>query len=45
VASAAANELVALADEKAAVMWKALGMVRQGLVLAPTGKASDLFKR
>ena len=41
VASAAANELVALADEKAAVMWKALGMVRQGLVLAPTGKASD----
>jgi predicted ATPase len=40
-ANAAANELVALADEKAAVMWKALGMVRQGLVLAPTGKASD----
>jgi tetratricopeptide (TPR) repeat protein len=40
-ANAAANELVALADEKAAVMWKALGMVRQGLVLALTGKASD----
>ena len=40
-ANAAANELVALADEKAAVMWKALGMVRQGLVLAPTGKTSD----
>ena len=40
-ANAAANELVALADEKAAVEWKALGMVRQGLVLALTGKASD----
>jgi predicted ATPase len=40
-ANAQLNELVVLADEKAAMMWKATGMVRQGLVLALTGKASD----
>jgi class 3 adenylate cyclase/predicted ATPase len=40
-ADALADELVVLADEKAAMMWKATGMLRQGLVLALTGKASD----
>ena len=39
-AIAPANELVVLAEEKAAMMWKAVGMLRQGLVLALTGKAS-----
>jgi predicted ATPase len=40
-ANAQLNELVVLANEKAAMMWKATGMLRQGLVLALTGKASD----
>jgi predicted ATPase len=44
-ANAAANELVVLADEKAAVMWKAMGTVRQGLVLALTRKASDAVQK
>ena len=37
----AIDELVALADEKGALFWKALGMLHQGCVLALTGKASD----
>jgi predicted ATPase len=41
VAAAQAQELVALAGEKCALFWKALGMVRQGCVLALTGRASD----
>jgi class 3 adenylate cyclase/predicted ATPase len=40
-ANAQSNELVVLADDKAAMTWKATGMLRQGLVLALTGKASD----
>ena len=40
-ATAQADELVALADEKGALFWKALGMMNQGCVLALTGKASD----
>jgi predicted ATPase len=40
-AAAQAQELVALAEEKGALFWKALGMVRQGFVLALTGRASD----
>jgi predicted ATPase len=35
------DELVALADEKGAVLWKAGGMMDQGCVLALTGKAAD----
>ena len=35
------DELVALADEKGALFWKALGMMHRGCVLALTGKASD----
>jgi predicted ATPase len=35
------DEVVALADEKRALHWKADAMVRQGCVMALTGKASD----
>src|SRR5215467_13068776 len=38
---AEADELVALADEKGALFWKALGMSVQGCILALTGKAAD----
>jgi predicted ATPase len=41
VEAAQAQELVALAEEKGALLWKALGMLHQGSVLALTGKASD----
>jgi predicted ATPase len=40
-AKAEADELVALADEKGALFWKALGMSVQGCILALTGNASD----
>ena len=40
-ASAVADEVVALADEKGAMLWKAGGMAFQGCALAATGKASD----
>ena len=40
-ASALLNELVALADEKSALYWKAWGTVSQGWLLALSGKASD----
>jgi class 3 adenylate cyclase/predicted ATPase len=40
-ANAQADELIALADEKGALFWKALGLMQQGCVLALTGKASN----
>ena len=40
-ANAEADELVALADEKGALFWKAFGTSMQGCLLALTGKASD----
>ena len=40
-ANAHVDELVALADEKGALFWKAVGMTHQGWLLALTGKASD----
>jgi predicted ATPase len=40
-ANAQTDEVVALADEKGALLWKAFGMMNQGCVLALTGKASD----
>ena len=40
-AAAHAQELVALAEEKGSLFWKANGMVNQGSVLALTGRASD----
>ena len=40
-AKAEADELVALADEKGVLFWKALGMGYEGWLFALTGKASD----
>jgi hypothetical protein len=40
-ATAQAGELVALAVEKGAALWKALGILNQGLPLVLTGRASD----
>ena len=41
VANADADELVAVAEEKSALFWKAWGRTMQGCVLALTGKPSD----
>ena len=43
-ANALVDELVALADEKGALSWKARGMLWQGSLSALTGKASDAFE-
>ena len=40
-ASAQTQEVLALAEEKRAPHWKALGMMNQGWLMALTGKASD----
>jgi predicted ATPase len=40
-ANAQLDEVVALADEKGALYWKATGIALQGWVLALSGKASD----
>jgi predicted ATPase len=40
-ANVIADELVALAEEKGAVQWKALGMVNRGLLSAVTGRAAE----
>jgi class 3 adenylate cyclase/predicted ATPase len=40
-AKAQADDVVALADEKSAQHWKALGILNQGCVQALTGKTSD----
>ena len=40
-AAGQSQELVALAEEKGSLFWKAYGMVSQGCVLALTGTASD----
>ena len=40
-AKAQADEVVALADEKGCLFWKAFGMMNQGWLFALTGKASD----
>jgi predicted ATPase len=40
-ANTQSDELVPLADEKGALLWKALGMMNRGWILALTGKASD----
>ena len=40
-ASALANELISLADEKGALFWKAAGMIFQGGLFVLTGKAAD----
>jgi class 3 adenylate cyclase/predicted ATPase len=43
-ANAQLDELAALANEKGALLWKALGMVLQGRVLALAGKAPEAVK-
>jgi class 3 adenylate cyclase/predicted ATPase len=43
-AAAQAQELVALAEAKGSLFWKAYGMVSQGCVLALTGRASDAIE-
>jgi predicted ATPase len=43
-AAARAQELVALAEEKGSLHWKALGMMSQGNVLALTARASDAIE-
>ena len=43
-ANALVDELVALADEKDALYWKADGMLMRGCLLALTGKASDAIQ-
>ena len=40
-APAQAQEVVALAEEKGALLWKAFGIMNQGCVLALTGRASE----
>ena len=44
VAAALARELVALAEEKGSVFWKAEGMGKQGILLALAGRASDAIE-
>ena len=44
VAAALAQELVALAEEKGSLFWKADGMVSQGCLLALAGRASDAIE-
>jgi len=43
-AAAQAQKLVALAEEKGSLFWKAYGMMHQGSVLALTGRASDAIE-
>jgi predicted ATPase len=43
-ANAQLDELVALADEKGSLSWKAYGMLVQGWLFAQLGKASDAVK-
>ncbi len=45
VATAQAQELFLVADEKGALLWKASGMVFEGCVLASTGKSSEAIER
>ena len=44
-ANAETDEVVALASEKGAFLWKAFGMSLQGCLLALTGKAADAVNR
>jgi class 3 adenylate cyclase/predicted ATPase len=43
-ANANVDELIALADEKGTLFWKAFGTVLQGCILALAGKASDAVR-
>jgi hypothetical protein len=43
-ANAVIDELIALADEKGTMFWKAYGMVHQGCVLAQTGESGSVLR-
>jgi hypothetical protein len=43
--SAELDELVALAEEKGALFWKAVGMGTQGLLFSMTGRTSEAVRR
>jgi predicted ATPase len=43
-ANAQSSEVVRLADEKGAALWKALGTMQSGCVLAQSGKASEAIQ-
>jgi predicted ATPase len=43
-ADAQSNEVIRLADEKGAALWKALGTMQKASVLALSGKASDAIQ-
>jgi predicted ATPase len=45
VATAQAQELFLVADEKGALLWKATGMMFEGCVLASTGESSEAIER
>jgi class 3 adenylate cyclase/predicted ATPase len=45
IANMQSDEVVALADEKGALVWKGLGMMNQGCLLALTGKLSNAIQR
>jgi predicted ATPase len=45
VANAQADQLVALAREKGAILWKAAGMMDQGFLLALAGKARNAVEK
>jgi predicted ATPase len=45
VATAQAQELFLVADEKGALLWKAIGMMSEGCVLASTGKSSEAIEK
>jgi predicted ATPase len=44
IANASCDELVALAEEKAAAMWKAMGCLVKGWLLVTSGEASNAVK-
>jgi hypothetical protein len=41
IAKAQSDELIAMAEEKSSIYWKAIGMLRRASLLALTGKPSD----
>ena len=45
IANAQLEELLALAEEKGAALWKAGGTIQQGFVLALTGKVAEAVRK
>ena len=44
-ASVVLDQLIALADEKGTLIWKAVGMMHEGWLFALTGKAGDAVQK